>query len=1148
MRRLTLTFIVASILCMAAEPLMHFDFSKAENGMVPNLGSAKQYVARLQGKYETDGEILKMDGRTSKVIVEGTEEFDVSKNYTFMLLYRRADLPGNDKTNMLMDSFFAKPKVFVMSKYHHYFYANGKVDGNWAVDARAPDVFRQDDTEWHHVAMSLEYRLNWNDAEEWVEYVFYKDGARCGKYQIKNVRLDKVNSLLEIGFNSVMGPPWSLGGEIADARVYEGVLSQAEIQEIVLAQKLATPAFTLEYQLNEDEERQLAAKGLAPEIQNAIRNLALTRTPHYDWRAIMADAPKTLQVVDGGESCLVLANVDGYVGICSWFDRKTNRELLKGNNAFVSWTLEHWKQSGDGTMKSSRLEAFDAMDGRVASRLAEPPKRDASGKWHFDIQYDSDQLGLSAKSSFVFDGKRLELSHKAASLKTGQTLHSVLYPKCSLHQLNEGDALVVPEGSGVVYEKPCVNNVRYASYYPRSICSMQFFSYYDKAGGIYIATQDPWARRKEMLVIGSLGRLDGSIAWRVPYDIPGQPNEFDTGTPVVLELFRGDWYDAGLIYKSDLATMKADWWLPQLPKTSSRKDVMENCIWVNATYTGKIPDELFALRDYLGQNFYVGDIWQWWEQGIGTHLSPTMRATPEWIEYVKVLKAHGICTMPYMDGRLWAEKDRRGENWMYSKFGHKMNIVSDGTPVREMYKNPCDTLCPATAEYQEHFFDFIRTITMQGLNGLYIDQLGAGLPPPCHVASHGHRYADWFTSYRDGYAKLLRRLRSYWASQGKEMVLSTEDAVEQFCTLMDLYQPYRWIHDNQVPLFPLVYSGRIQFYNRHAMTMGARFQTTAEQLLNSEQPGIFMPMELLAPANRELRCYAKRLAWTRHALLDFFNAGQMARPPVMLREMPRIKRFWDKFGTHFVTKPQVQCAAWDYGDTRVVILINTEATTHSNEVRFKLPAEQCEVEILSCNAPTTKKQASGSMAELEFTLAPRMLTLMVAYPASKRHQTLMERIEKDFAKVRATLTEPDPFKKNDWPDTEPINAATGANFVDAAFIQGCRANKELGRIDFISYATLCPGTVDFGKTPKTELVFEVACGELRGGELKLFLDGVERENLYGELELDTNFKNVGWNAFEERRIKLRTPVSGQHKLILFVPGKGFCNLRKWRAE
>ena len=800
-------------------------------------------------------------------------------------------------------------------------------------------------------------------------------------------------------------------------------------------------------------------------------------------------------------------------------------------------------------MKSSRLEAFEATDARISSKLAEPPKRDASGKWRFDIQYDSDSLALNARSSFVFDGHRLEFTHKATSLKAGQTLHSVLYPKCSLRQLNgDGEALVVPDGSGVVYDKPCVNNVRYSTYYPRSICSMQFCSYYDQAGGVYIATQDPWARRKEMLFISSPGQLDGSIAWRVPYDRPGQPNEFDTGTPAVLELFRGDWYDAGLIYKADVAAMKADWWIPKLPKSSSRKDIMENSLWVNATYSGKIPDALFDLQDYLGQNFYVGDIWYWWERGNGTHLSPTMRATPEWIEYVKVLKEHGLSTMPYMDGRLWAEKDRRGEDWMYSKFGHRMNIVSDGVPIREMYSNPCDTLCPATPEYQEHFFEFIRTITMQGLNGLYIDQLGAGFPPPCHVASHGHRYADWFTSYRDGYAKLLRRLRDYWASQGKEMVLSTEDAVEQFCTLLDVYQPYRWINDNQIPLFPLVYSGRIQFYNRHALTTGARFQTTAEQLLNSEQPGIFMPEELLAHPNHELRRYAKRLAWTRHALLDFFNAGQMARPPVMQREMPSIRRYWGKFGTRSVSKPQVQCAAWDYGEARVVILINTEATPHSNVVRFEIPSERCKVEILSCDAATRSSTVIGKDAELEFTLNPRMLMLMVVYPESRRPNALMARIEEDFAKVRGTLTEPDTFMKRDWPDTEPIDAVKGANFVDSAYLQSCRANRDLGRIDFVTYATLCPGTVDFGETPKQELVLEIACGELQGGELKLFLDGIDAENLCGELDLDTNFKSAAWDAFEERRIRFRKPVSGLHKLILFAPGRRFCNLRSWRAE
>ena len=107
-------------------------------------------------------------------------------------------------------------------------------------------------------------------------------------------------------------------------------------------------------------------------------------------------------------------------------------------------------------------------------------------------------------------------------------------------------------------------------------------------------------------------------------------------------------------------------------------------------------------------------------------------------------------------------------------------------------------------------------------------------------------------------------------------------------------------------------------------------------------------------------------------------------------------------------------------------------------------------------------------------------------------------------------------------------------FVDSAYLQGCRVNKTLGRIDYVTYATLCPETVDFGITPKKELVIEVACTVLRGGEQKLFLDGVETENLCGELVLDANFPTASWNTFEELRIPFRSPVSGKHKLILFA--------------
>ena len=1150
MRKRLCIFVVAAVACFAAEPLMRFDFAKAVDGVVPNSGTAKQYSANIKGKCSIEGEALSMDGLSSKVTVAGTEDFDVSKNYTFMLLYKRENPEGNDNSNLSMDTFFAKNGVFVMNKYHTNFYANAKCDKKWVCNAQKNGVFMQDDLEWHHVAMSVEYRLNWNDAEEWIEFTFYKDGVCRGRSRFNNVRFDKSRNLIEIGFNSNMGPPWNLGGRIADARIYEGVLSEAEIREIVLEQTLAKPAFKVEYKLKAEEEKALAAKKYDEWINEAIRNLASMETLRCDWRAFIDNPEGKLHVIDGKESCLVLV-VDGdYAAICSWYDKRAKREMLKGDNSFVKWQFEHWKNAGEGKFVSASLEPVEPYDKRILSKLKDAPKKDASGAWRFSIQYDSESPEMTALTSFVFANDRLEYSHTAKSLAAGHTIHSVAYPKCSFrHFAGDGEAMVVPEGSGVVYEKPCERNANFTNPYPRSVCSMQFATYYDKNGGVYVATQDPWARRKEFLFTGSSGRLDGSITWRVPYDKPGQPNDFDTGTPAVVELFRGDWYDAGRIYKRDVAAMKADWWLTELPRTDSRKDLMENCIWINLTYNGYIPKDIYKFKEYLGQDIYVGDVWQWWERGVGTHLAPTMRAKPEWIQYVKTLKEHGICTTPYIDGRLWAERDKRGESWMYPEFGHKMNIVSDGKPVREMYKNPCDTVCPATPEYQEHFFEFIKTITMQGLNGLYIDQLGAGFPPPCHVAEHGHRYADWFTTYRDGYRKLLLNLREFWAANGKEVMLSTEDAVEPFCKVLDIYQPYRWIHENQIPLFPLVYSGRIQFYNRHANTKEVRFQSTAEQLLNSEQPGIFGLGELTAPNGADIRRYVKRLAWTRRALLDFFNCGEMARPPVMMKEMPRIRRYWDKFGTRYVTKPQVQCAAWDFQGTRAVILINTERSEHSNTVKFELPSENCEYEILHCDTDNVKRgKASGKYAEIPYVLNPQMLMLIIAYPAGKRPEPLMAKINECFRIVRGTINDKDMFVKTNWPDTKPIDASKGDNFINSAYVNGCRVSKEFGRIDYISYATLCPGTVDFGAEAKKEIVLEVACANALGGTIFVYLDSMDEAHLVAELTLGQEFKTKDWNTFAELRAKFRQPVSGTRKMIVVAAGAGFCNLRKWRVE
>ena len=346
-------------------------------------------------------------------------------------------------------------------------------------------------------------------------------------------------------------------------------------------------------------------------------------------------------------------------------------------------------------------------------------------------------------------------------------LYSVSFPKVLLNPLTQGgETLIVPYGCGVAYPKPTSNNIRYSHPYPRAFAAMQFLAYYDQASGVYIGCEDPCARVKHIDTGASRKNLSADFRWRVPYVAYGQPNPFQPGCHAALELFRGDWYDAGLIYRRELERSGAIWWQKTLPNTDSPDYYRNNTFWVSATYLGEYDPNMLALRDYFGQNYIVGDVAKWWEEG-DTALSPTMRANPEWIEFVRQHSRKGVLMIPYIDGRLWSKLDKRGEDYLFSKIGHPLNVVSYGKPIREEYAIPSDVLCPATDGYQNVFFDFINTLASQGLDGLYVDQLGACYQPLCDRAKeHGHLYADWDAWCTNGYVKLLKRLRAHWAKRG----------------------------------------------------------------------------------------------------------------------------------------------------------------------------------------------------------------------------------------------------------------------------------------------------------------------------------------------------------------------------------------------
>ena len=222
---------------------------------------------------------------------------------------------------------------------------------------------------------------------------------------------------------------------------------------------------------------------------------------------------------------------------------------------------------------------------------------------------------------------------------------------------------------------------------------------------------------------------------------------------------------------------------------------------------------------------------------------------------------------------------------------------------------------------------------------------------------------------------MLKKIRQEMTARGYTAILSTEDNAEPYVKFFDGVLPWRWINDEQVPLFTLCYSGRVQFHGlpyKFGADNESKYAKSAFQFVFGQHIGWFYPNFLFSDPDFAL--YVKQLAHARYALLDFFNAGMLERPLVFTRKPPAKKLFWfPKLGTQYVTTPDVLSACWKYHDIMAVMLVNH--TNAEKSIAFKVQ-ERKNVLKFSSVQPEEKIKCSGKSC-LELTLAPRDITVLL---------------------------------------------------------------------------------------------------------------------------------------------------------------------------
>ena len=335
------------------------------------------------------------------------------------------------------------------------------------------------------------------------------------------------------------------------------------------------------------------------------------------------------------------------------------------------------------------------------------------------------------------------------------------------------------------------------------------------------------------------------------------------------------------------------------------------------------------------------------------------------------MKSHGIYVKPYIDTRLWREKDGGDgkTDWMYSSHGRKFAVKkNDGLPVMEIYAGPHAVECPASKGWQDHIVSLVDRLAGYGFDAIYHDQVATGRYYPCYDPSHGHRLGGGEVWVEKGYQVMFDKIRAL-KSKYPNLTHDTEEASDPYLKAMDGYMVWRWTDPGQIPLFTSIYSGRIQFTGRlfnHQFPGDHEsfYAKVAEQMVNAEQIGWFDYPDM---KDARKRLYVKKIGHLRYALLRFFNEGDMQHPLRFKPPIPELRSKWGAVGNFtVVSTPKVRHGVYLRQDgLKAVVFTNSTNETITVQPELELEGKTLAV----CREGSAKAETCTKVPAVE--LAPR---------------------------------------------------------------------------------------------------------------------------------------------------------------------------------
>ncbi|MEN6357460.1 MAG: DUF6259 domain-containing protein [Armatimonadota bacterium] len=521
-----------------------------------------------------------------------------------------------------------------------------------------------------------------------------------------------------------------------------------------------------------------------------------------------------------------------------------------------------------------------------------------------------------------------------AHLPKGWKAIRAAYPVIRGIRLDTATKMAVPRCWGMEYDmKP---GVKYFASYPSASCSMQFISFYGQGKGLYIGNHDPAANHKDLSVIAS----EDGIVYRctnwpeIPkYSIGGYKVPFETAIGV----YNGDYYQAAQFYRDFSFTTK---WgknseISKRPIPQWLKDID---LWFQPENDPVDNVELCKkAQDYFGVNTAL----QWYKW----HVIPFDALYPDFfpakknfVDGVKTLQGIGDRVVPYINGRI---VDPQSRAWINKHLDTETVKDAQGKMHFEYTRNSKRSLaveCPYAPLWQDEMAEIVdKLVNDCGVDGVYIDQIGAGYPYQCFDPTHGHPVGGGHF-WVDGYRQMLEKIRK---EMPKGKVLTTEENIEcfidQFDGLLMINSPS--VGQRLIPLYPSVYSGRtilfgIQYIIDKDVEHSLPFRVkVAREFIWGSQLGWFGIKIIMTPEAAVEAEFLRNLAQCRKYGHEFFVTG---------RFLGEFNASTDNLHVEMnknagIDVPSVMGSKWRAEDgTYGIALVNISNEDHAVEVDFPI--------------------------------------------------------------------------------------------------------------------------------------------------------------------------------------------------------------------